>query len=329
MTRETGREHEQDQHGLVAAYTYAATAHDQAAQMHEKVAEHYDKRGKAARAMHERRMAAQERRSAVADRKWVANLTADTGSEIGGSSDESDRPGPHGADLAALIGATIAVLFTITNTPGAWGYLSTLIGLLLLIILLTFFWRRRPPVKGTSSAEQRNIWKSFFVGKNRELVFIGVALSLVMGYVVAIATAWAVQSLGFSDDSKSPECRSVAVGQATTAVRDLSDIYNNTSALQQLVHDALQNGAPSAVATPTDANTALRYNFYNEYGGAIGDCLAGETFGWSLWWIGIPSFLLTLAWWNWKYIRSLTATALKELGDMYHQIVRRLRGGLS
>jgi Flp pilus assembly protein TadB len=166
MTRETGREHEQDQHGLAAAYTYAATAHDQAAQMHEKVAEHYDKRGKAARAMHERRMAAQERRSAVADRKWVANLTAETGGEIGSSSDESDRPGPHGADLAALIGATIAVLLTLTSTPGAWGYLSTLIGLLLLIILLAFFWRRRPPIeKGASSAEQRNNWKSFSAGK--------------------------------------------------------------------------------------------------------------------------------------------------------------------
>jgi len=62
------------------------------------------------------------------------------------SSDRSDRPGPLGADLVALLGATIAVLLTITGSPGAWGPQSTIIGLLLLIVLLAFFWGRRPKV---------------------------------------------------------------------------------------------------------------------------------------------------------------------------------------
>ena len=146
MTNRAGREHEQDQRSLAAAYHDAAVAHDQAARMHDKIADHYDTHRKPARAMQERRMAAQERRSAVADRKWIATLTAELSGDLGSSSDKSDRPGPYGADLAALLGVTIAVLLTITGSPGAWGPQSTIIGLLLLIVLLAFFWGRRPKV---------------------------------------------------------------------------------------------------------------------------------------------------------------------------------------
>jgi hypothetical protein len=300
---EAGREHEQDQRKLAAAYNYAATAHDQAAQMHEKVAEHYDKHSKAARAMHERRMAAQERRSAVADRKWVAALTAGTGGDIGSRSDETDKPERHAADLAALIGATIAVVFTVTNTPGAWGPISTIIGSLLLIVLLAFFWQRRPKVEQrSSSTEQRRNWEKW------ETFFIGFALSIVVGYVAAIASAQAIQSIWFTDNGNRFECRSVAVEQAATAVRDLTDIYPDTRPLlHQLAGDTLQNGHPPGPFTVygSTAARALKIDFYDEYDGAIGDCLAGYTFN-SLWWIGIPAFLLTFAWWNWDYIKNST-----------------------
>jgi hypothetical protein len=197
-----------------------------------------------------------------------------------------DRPGLHGADLAALLGATVTVLLTMTNTPGAWGVISTIIGLLLLAVLLTFFWRRRPPYAGKK-------WESFF---------IGLALAAVMGFVVAIASAQAIQTLWFSDNGTRPHCRSVAVSQATTAVRDLSDISNNTGTLQRLVDDTLQHGVPPMFRYRTAAEGALKYHFYDEYYGAVDDCLAGETFE-SLWWIAVPSFLLTLVWWNWYDIK--------------------------
>jgi hypothetical protein len=120
MTKRAGHEHEQDQHSLAAAYSDAAVAHDQAARMHEKIADHYDKHGKPARATRERRKATQELQSATADRKWVATLTAGLSDGLDRSSDKSDRPGPHGADLTALLGATIAILLTLTFGPGAW-----------------------------------------------------------------------------------------------------------------------------------------------------------------------------------------------------------------
>lgn len=222
--------------------------------------------------------------------------------DIGSNPDQSDKPVRHGADLAALIGATIAVVFTVTNTPGAWGPISTIIGALLLVVLLAFFWQRRPKVKKRSSSteQRRERWEEFF---------IGLALSIVVGYVAAIASAQAIQSIWFTDNGNRFECRSLAVEQAVTAVRDLTDIYPDTKPLlQQLVGDTLQNGhspRPFTVYGSTAAQ-ALKIDFYDEYNGAIGDCLAGYTFN-SLWWVGIPASLLTFAWWYWDYIKTFPA----------------------
>jgi hypothetical protein len=153
--------------------------------------------------------------------------------------DEVERPGTHGADLAALIGATIAVLFTVTNTPGAWGAQSTIIGFLLLAVLLAFFRGRRPdPKRCTSSAGQPESsepdqrtkwksfltnWKSFFTGKSLDLFLIGCALSVVVACVAAIASAQTIQVLLFSNNDSDLECRSFAVEQAVTAVHDINE----------------------------------------------------------------------------------------------------------
>jgi MYXO-CTERM domain-containing protein len=229
---------------------------------------------------------------------------------MGSSPDETKRPETHGADLAALIGATIAVLFTVTNTPGAWGVQSTIIGLLLLAVLLAFFRGRRP------SAEQR---KSSVgqPGERLESFLIGCALSVVVASVAAIAGAQVVQVLWFSNNDSGLECRSVAVEQAVTAVHDLNDRLPNVKSdkppsdkrdknLQHLVDDTLQNGHPSGPFTATGSTEeaqALKITFYDEYDDALGNCLAGYTTN-SLWWIAVPSFVVTLAWWNWNYIKT-------------------------
>jgi MYXO-CTERM domain-containing protein len=218
---------------------------------------------------------------------------------MGNSSDESDRTGTHGADLAALIGATIAVLFTVTNTPGAWGPQSTIIGLLLLVVLLAFFSRRRPPAEQRGRLVEQH-------RENRELIFIGFTLSVVVACVAAIASAQAVQVIWFSNNHSSFECRSVAVEQAASAVHDLSDSLSDAKLLSQLVDKTLKHGYPSGphkVSGPTEEDQALRIAFYDEYDNDDGACLAGYTTN-SLRWIAVPSFLLTLAWWNWKYTKT-------------------------
>jgi H+/Cl- antiporter ClcA len=223
-----------------------------------------------------------------------------------------DGPGPLGADLAALLGATITVLLTLTSSPGAWGPLATIIGLLLLVVLLAFFWGRRPEPK----PEKDWSWQKFFVG---------FALSVVMGFVVAIASAQAIQSLWFGDDNPS-ECRSIAVAQAASAARDISEIDvkkishidpnksplqldSEKSFLQNLIDNTLAGGHPTVTDTPTGEG-AVEYAFYHQYDTTVGDCLAGEVFQ-SLWWIGVPALLLTLGWWYWKYITKFTASKIK------------------
>jgi hypothetical protein len=153
-----------------------------------------------------------------------------------------DRPGLHGADLAALLGATVTVLLTLAFNPGAWGPIATIVGLLLFVMLLAFYWPRRPrsnqkwswhgrlaKLKSVAYPETRrkllkreNV-ETVFAWKKWEPFCVGFALSTVMGFVIAIAAAQTIQSVWFGDDSPSL-CRSVAVAQATTAVRDLSNI---------------------------------------------------------------------------------------------------------
>jgi hypothetical protein len=245
---------------------------------------------------------------------------------------EADReldhqPGLHGADLAALLGATVAVLLTITFNPGAWGPIATIVGLLLVVMLLAFFWDRRPPAKDWSWSrrlakikllanpeEWRKLlilktWSKFFAWQRWESFFVGFALSAVMGFVVAIASAQTIQSIWFGDNAPS-ECRSVAVAQATMAVRDFNDISvtksNNRnsikSPLQTLIDNTLQNGDQPLNGVPYVPDIALQYAFYNQYDAAVGNCLAGETFD-SLWWAGVSAFVLTLAWWYWAYLK--------------------------
>jgi Flp pilus assembly protein TadB len=320
---EAGREHQQNQPGLAAVYHYAATLYDQAAQMYEELAKYYDQHDQAARAEHERRMAAHERPSTGADRERApriggvpkaqgdqhATLPPKIGDDTGNSPGKSSRLNSlesYRADLAALLGATITVVLTLTFSPGAWGPLSTIIGSLLLVILLAFFWGRRP------LAEQSKQW---------EFISIGLSLSVVIGLIGAITLAQAIQWRWFRDDTGRTDCRSVAVAQATAAVHDLShdlsNTYTSAGTLQRLVNDALRHGSterPDAIDTP------LSHTFYNAYGEAVGDCRAGDTFE-KLWWIGIPSGLLTLAWWNWEYIKRFP----KQLGQINRHVVGRLR----
>lgn len=228
---------------------------------------------------------------------------------MGSSPDEFKRPETHGADLAALIGTTIAVLFTLINTPGAWDVQSTIVGLLLLAVLLAFFRGRRPsPKQHTIWAEQPSNWKSFFTGESLESFLIGCALSVVVAGVAAIASAQIIQNLWFgnnySNNDKGLDCRSVAVEQAVTAVHDLSDKLPNVNILQDLVEGTLQQGRPSEAVTghePTEVQ-ALKLAFYDKYDDALGNCLSGYVTN-RLWWVAIPSFVLTLIWWYWRYIK--------------------------
>lgn len=233
--------------------------------------------------------------------------TGDNGSRSEGSA----RPFQHGADLAALLGATIAAVLTLTGQSGAWGAQSTIIGFLLLIVLLAFFWKRRPyAVEPTSPAGQRErpVEES---GKPVEEIpwekweprFVGFALSVVIGGVVALAFAQAFQLL-WSPDKGQSECRSVAVAAATKAVRDLSDIDGDMSALQKLINYTWENG--HVTGQPTNVNDpVLSYAFYNQYDATVGDCLAGDTFN-NLWRIAVPAFLLALVWWYYYVLNGIT-----------------------
>lgn len=228
----------------------------------------------------------------------------------GNRSDESDKPGPYGADLAALLGATLAVLLTLTGSPGAWGPLSTIIGLLLLIILLAFFWRRRLSLKRSWS------W---------ELFFVGVALSVVVGFVTAITLAQPIQWRLFRDDTGYSDCRPVAVAQAAVAVRDLSDA-DNSKASAQTLHKLISAALDRGSANPPDVNDlTLTKAFYDAYDDAVGNCRANDTFK-SLWWIGVPALLLTLAWWIWSFIvRFARALVPASIGDSASEEAERDR----
>ena len=211
-----------------------------------------------------------------------SKLTAVTrGGDMGSSPDEFKRPAKlgsspdesktHGADLAALIGATIAVLFTVTNTPGAWGVQSTIIGFLLLAVLLAFFWGRRPwPKTDKSSAEQAENPEKAEQAENPEKAkqrenrerlesfLIGCALSVVVACVAAIASAQIVQNLWFSDNySKSDsgfECRSIAVEQAVAAVQDVNAKLPTATASPS--RTATASPSPTATFSPSPTATA-------------------------------------------------------------------------
>ena len=101
------------------------------------------------------------------------------------------------------------------------------------------------------------------------------------------------------------------------AVHDLSDVHANRKTLRQLVDKtlkrqnvdewtALTSGPSPVIKKVPNASNATGHVFYRECEAVVGDCLAGETFE-SLWWIGVPSFLLTMTWWNWNYIRKSPA----------------------
>ena len=194
-----------------------------------------------------------------------------------------------------------------------------------MVMLVAFFWGRRPdspePPWEWKKLFDLAAWKKLRDWKKWRDFFVGLAVSAVMGFVVAIASAQAIQSLKFSDNDPS-ECRSIAVAQATMAARDLSETdvsdisYVDPSKnrlknidrrhkkfLQILIDNTLTSGHQTVTDTPTGEG-ALEYAFYHQYDVTVGDCLAGETFD-SLWWVGVPIFLVTLAWWYWKGIRSL------------------------
>ena len=309
---ETSHKHRPDQRWFAEAYRIASTEHDRSAQRHEKTAE-----GQPDIAERERQIARDERRNAAVDRRRVERYSS---SEPATANSQE----PKGVDLAALIGATVAVLLTLAFGAGAWGPLSTIIGSLLLIVLFAFFRRRRISAEQRkSSAEKLRVWES---------VFVGLALSAVVGLLVAITSAEAIQKWFFSDHGNRFECRSVAVAQATTAVRDLNDTHARKNLLRQLIEETLQPGSRlPKVTEPTDpatktADAAVKFAFHHEYDAVLGDCLANETLN-SLWWIGISSALLTLVWWGWNLIpilRKRFTTALNERSHKSCDVVGHL-----
>lgn len=290
--------HGSDQRSLAEAYRFAASVHNLTAQKHEKNAECDDKKGEPRWAQEKRHAARVERRNAAVDRRQAArNSSSESGTP--------DSQEPKGVDLAALLGAAVTVLLTLTFGAGAWGPLSTIIGSLLLVIMLAFFWRRRISARRRrSSAREPRVWESFFVG---------LALSAVVGLLGAITAGEAFQKVAFSDNGKRFQCRSVAVAQATTTVHDLNEARAQKNLLQGLIDDTLLHGTlqtqeyqPMArILKDADkiprADAAVRYVFYREYESVLGDCLANETLN-SLWGIGVFCVLLTLIWWSWNLV---------------------------
>jgi hypothetical protein len=295
-----GHGHGQDRRNLAAAYLSVANALNQAAQIYEEVAELYGRHDEPDSATGDGQIAAEEQQNAVTDQTQAEPAGQATGGDAGNSSEKQDRPGLHGADLAALLGATITVLLTLTYNPGAWGPLSTIIGLFLMVALLTFFWRRRPPADKWPWPDRLNkckslfkpekwikfvkpkAWKKLFGWKKWEPFFVGFAVSVVMGFAVAIASAQAIQWKLFPDDNPS-ECRSIAVAQATMAARDLSETdvkdfshidlsktnlyFSNReeSFLQVLIDSTLKYGHRPVADKPEYAVSALEYAFYRQY----------------------------------------------------------------
>jgi hypothetical protein len=298
---ELSHQHSSNKDPLAAAYGEAANEHNQIAQKHEDGAESYRKKGQRFRAVRECLKARLQRRNAEADC-----------ARAGRSSDEYNIPNsqePKGVDLAALLGATIAVLVTLTFGPGAWGPLSTIIGSLLLVVLLTFFWRRRiSAMQRRVSPEKLRVWESFLVG---------LALSAVIGLVGAITSAEAIQNLVFGDHANRFECRSVAVAQATMAVRDLNVNRTGNGLLRDLINERLNPGNQQSGVTK-QTNAAVRFAFHDEYESAIGNCLAVETAD-SLWPIGLSCAALTLLWWNWNLIPLLIRRFPADLKQLSHR----------
>ena len=234
--------------------------------------------------------------STSADLLSKSNKTQQTASGQQGMAYSVPQPHEtHGADLAALLGATIAALLTQTGTPGAWGPLSTITGVLLLVILLVFFSQRRLTAEEFVNPDDRS--------KRRVSFFLGLALSAVIGLVGVIASAQVIQSIWFGDTSSHFDCRSAAVAQATVAVRDLTGINataitDSPISLPSLVDTTLNKGLQDI---NNNGNPALQYAFYQEYEATIGNCLAGDTFQDALLWAGVPFFFMTLLWWNWNW----------------------------
>jgi uncharacterized membrane protein YeaQ/YmgE (transglycosylase-associated protein family) len=256
----------------------------------------------------------------------------------------SDISSDMHVDLAALLGAVVVVLLTFTFQPGAWGPLSTIIGLWVLCLLFGFFWGQRPPGRARrvdwavlGAAAIIVLWTLFrkpgvhivvavflwvlaiwaalpLRPRKTGSIFAGFALAVVVGFVGAITLAQLVQWRWFHDDEGFPNCRAVAVAQATTAVRDMSDVYGRNK-LNQLAKDAFEHG--STASSPV-GDTPLGVAFYDAYGGTVGDCLAGQTFD-ILWWIGIPFSILTLAWWN------LDSRTMSNAPDTLDHRILRLR----
>jgi hypothetical protein len=98
---------------------------------------------------------------------------------------ETDEPGRGHADLAALLGVVVAILLTLTSTPGAWGYTSTIVGAVLLCVLIAFF---APHPSDVGRAKVK--WESFIVA---------IAFAALFGLAGALVGAWPLQDHFFAD----------------------------------------------------------------------------------------------------------------------------------
>lgn len=187
-------------------------------------------------------------------------------------------------DLAALLGAVVVVLLTLTSDPGAWGYTSTISSALVLCLLIAFF------AAHPSSA-----------APNLESFIAAFVLAAVVGIAGAVTAAWPVQDISFRDDSY---CRAIGVNAAANAVRALSgteldaDGVDATPAeLRALVQAQLRS------PVPVDDGTVLGSAFSLAYDNASGDCLADETTD-HLWMVAVPLAVVTLTWWAVAYWRA-------------------------
>jgi hypothetical protein len=196
--------------------------------------------------------------------------------KVDDSRTEADERERGHADLAALLGAVVVIILTLTLQPGAWGFISTVAGTVVLCVLIAFF-ARQPSSVGRTGAK----WES---------VLIAVVFAAMVGIAGAVTGAWPLQDHFFAD---SQYCRAVGVNAATSAVRDLTATGLDDATPDRL-HKLVKNQLNSP--TPLDDGSTLGDAFYRAYTSSFGDCQSDYVTD-RLWWIALPLFGATLIWW--------------------------------
>jgi hypothetical protein len=143
-------------------------------------------------------------------------------------------------DQAALMGAALAAIITITLGPGAWDRFSTVVGITLLSVLAGYY---RPVTKLGELRAANATTKAL-------------ALGAVAGLCTCIAIAQYVQDYRLSDWEEE-ECKDIA----------------NAAAYREANEVAASNRQPAYTSTTADVDLLRRVNYDDTYG----NCLGGAT----------------------------------------------------